>query len=405
MKNAYTDQRTTPFNASTAWPDGRGILHVIAINGIGGAEKLLVDLLPATQEKGMPCSCLIFHQPAFVREAKSIGDALLEKGIPVIYQSYGSLLQKANRQTILSVVSQQKPLLIHAHLKHAELWLAMLKWMGKIRIPVVTTLHGYRDQYHNAFGLQWHTSAKKSFYYWLTRFTAANADRCISISNGITTFFIQSGLVKKEKIRTIYHGTNTGSLVLREPQPPRADFVLMGRLVRFKGHRYALEAIVHLKEKYPQAQLHIYGRGPEEENLRNMAVGLNIGENVFFHGFVQNLPEKLSSHSIALMPSIGEPFGLVFFDAFKAGLPVVAFDLPAGNEIIEHGHNGLLAKPLDTTSLAGQMELLLKSEILYQQIRQNALETLKMRFTITKMADRYIAYYCEIAGVPQKTPQ
>ncbi|MBB1287128.1 glycosyltransferase family 4 protein [Flavisolibacter sp. BT320] len=378
------------------------ILHIIAVNGIGGAEKLLVTLLPALLEKGTQATCLLFYTSPYLPDAKSIGAALAQKGIPIIYREYSGIFQQANLSFIAATIQSQSPDVVHVHLKHAEIWIALLKVFGKVKQPVVATLHGYRDQYHSVHGLQWNSRGKFSPYYWLSRFAASRIDRFISISNGVARFFMASGMVAKEKMKTIYHGTTVDDIHLVPRQQADPDFVVIGRLVGFKGHRYALEAMTILAKKYPQAQLHFYGVGPEEESLRQMTTALGLEANVIFHGFVENLKEKLPDHSIALMPSIGEPFGLVFFDAFKAGLPVVAFDLPAGNEIIQDKENGLLANPLDAASLAARVEELLQDAELFQSTRQKAIAVLKDHFTIGQMAERYIDFYRETVEVTGK---
>jgi glycosyltransferase involved in cell wall biosynthesis len=88
-----------------------------------------------------------------------------------------------------------------------------------------------------------------------------------------------------------------------------------------------------------------------------------------------------------------ESFGLVFLDAFAAGVPVVAFDLPAGNEIITDQVTGLLAKPYDHRSLYEQVLRLCESEDLRRTLSTNASAKLKTSFSITRMADDYVQYY------------
>lgn len=381
------------------------VLHLIAVNEIGGAERLLTTLLPALQATGVAVECLILSRPAAVPKAKDIGHELLRCGIPVLYAQYTSVLKKQTLDFIAHTIKRQTPQLVHAHLKHAEIWTAILKRRRKITVPVISTLHGYRDDYHSRFGLNWQGRAKLSGYYWVNRFIGRQLDGFVSISQGVTDLFVASGLLNKERIATIHHGTKAGEPPQPENRQPRPDLVIVGRLVKFKGHQYAVGAVRLLKEKHPGVHLHLYGKGPEETALKALVKAQGLEANVTFHGFVQDVQAALPQHSIALVPSVGEPFGLVFFDAFKAGLPVVAFNVPAGNEIITHEVNGLLAATVSRESMAQEIEKLLENEGLYQTMAAKAYQTMKTDFSIERMAAAYASFYQRIINGKKPYPR
>jgi glycosyltransferase involved in cell wall biosynthesis len=96
---------------------------------------------------------------------------------------------------------------------------------------------------------------------------------------------------------------------------------------------------------------------------------------------------------IILVPSSGEAFGIVFLEAFAAGVSVVAFDIPAGNEIIKDGFSGLLATPGSVHSLAEKINELYKNKGLYMQIREQAFAGLKERFSLSRMVAGYQDFY------------
>jgi glycosyltransferase involved in cell wall biosynthesis len=59
------------------------------------------------------------------------------------------------------------------------------------------------------------------------------------------------------------------------------------------------------------------------------------------------LAAHYASGDVFLFPSLTETFGNVVPEAMASGLAVVAFDMAAAGELIEHGRNGLLARPDD----------------------------------------------------------
>jgi glycosyltransferase involved in cell wall biosynthesis len=71
----------------------------------------------------------------------------------------------------------------------------------------------------------------------------------------------------------------------------------------------------------------------------------------------------------------------------------VAFDLPAANEIIVDGHNGLLAIPYSSESLAKKIQMLADDPLLCQQLTAQAKLDLMERFSMVRMTDEYKNFY------------
>ena len=98
-------------------------------------------------------------------------------------------------------------------------------------------------------------------------------------------------------------------------------------------------AIIH--QQYPDWQLDIYGEGELKEYYLSIIQSLNANIHVFEP--TANIMEVYREHSILLLTSLYEPFGLVLPEAMSCGLPVVAFDCPYGPaDIITDGVDGYL---------------------------------------------------------------
>jgi glycosyltransferase involved in cell wall biosynthesis len=85
-------------------------------------------------------------------------------------------------------------------------------------------------------------------------------------------------------------------------------------------------AIIH--QQYPDWQLDIYGEGELKEYYLSLIQKMNANIHVFEP--TANIMEVYREHSILLLTSKYEPFGLVLPEAMSYGLPVVAFDCPYG---------------------------------------------------------------------------
>lgn len=377
------------------------VLHVININSFGGAEKLIPVFLPAQKNAGIEVECLIFHHHSMPDAAKQIATDLERNNITVHLMGYQKIYEKPIRNHILSITQDGNFNLVHSHLKYADLWMSLLKRKKHFKLPVVTTLHGYRDSYQNKFGLDFKRQILFTTYYWLTRFVLRRMNGIIFISNCLKEFYRKSGLLGKKKNAVIHHGYSAKgnqleTIIPRSEQITAPKIVLPGRLIKMKGHHYAIRVMSILKEEYPGSTLHIFGQGPAEAEIRAAVKAAGLENSILFYGYVNNVQERLKEMDIVLIPSQGESFGMVFLEAFAAGVPVVAFDLPAGNEIITDGENGLLALPGNASSLAEKTKHLCKDVDLYNRIRKNALADIEGKFSLARMAKEYRQFYSTI---------
>lgn len=370
------------------------VLHIINIGGYGGAEKLLLQLLPALNQQ-MVADCLILHKEDNPAAALQITAELRDKNVQVYVYSYKHVLQKNIRKMIRNYSVQGKYDLIHGHLKQAEFWLSILKKFGQLQIPVVCTMHGYTESYGNKYGFAIKKRLFFSPYYLVSRVIFRQLDGFILISNAISKFFNKSGLLPKAMQKIIPHGYDIGVLpeVKISVQTTQIKIASPGRLIRGKGHQYAIEAVQQLKTIFPAMTLHIYGDGPDRQFLENKVKSEGLADTVFFHGYVHDLLAALHTADIILIPTLWDGFGLVFLDAFAAGVPVVAFDLPAGNEIIRHKETGLLAKPYSSVSLVESIKLLLQDDLLRKNIVSNGRRELITRFSMATMVENYFDFY------------
>ncbi len=123
----------------------------------------------------------------------------------------------------------------------------------------------------------------------------------------------------------------------------------MGSTERYKGHDELLEALPAVARAVPGARLVIAGGGDDRPRLEARAAEIGVAGRTHFTGFVSEaaLAELYRRAAVFAMPSRGEGFGLVYLEAMRAGLPVVALDGTAAAEIVVPGETGLLVPPDD----------------------------------------------------------
>ncbi len=110
----------------------------------------------------------------------------------------------------------------------------------------------------------------------------------------------------------------------------------------YKGHRELIEAWPAVVRRVPEARLLIAGAGPGLEEIRRLAQASPAATNIELTGFVpaERLPTLWARTSVFAMPSRGEGFGLVYIEAMRHGVSVIASRQDAGQEINVDGETG-----------------------------------------------------------------
>lgn len=371
------------------------ILHLIYTRGISGAEKYLLDLLPGLKEYGIECELMLVSPGKFSQQLESYCRSMEALGVKTIRLSafrtgFISAAWKINRYLRKNDIRY-----MHSHLFNTDLLVALVKQFFHKRIFIISSKHGYSEKV-----LKRYTGDKAKIshdlYYFITRYTLGRIDENLSISNGISNLYYNLKL-SKTHYPVIPHGINISSntgmddkeLYRKGPQ----QLIIVGRLEEFKGHRYLIDALPEVIKLFPGLQLLILGEGSQKTVLKQQAEDLRVSENVMFLGFKDDPYSFIASSDIIILPSLFEPFGLVYIESFALRVPVIAFDTPAGNEIIVHNETGILVPRGDSNAIARNIIFLLQNEGERTRLSENAYRRYLDFYNTARMIKDTAAYY------------
>lgn len=174
----------------------------------------------------------------------------------------------------------------------------------------------------------------------------------------------------------------------------------VGRLVRFKGHRYLLSAFARLRERYPESGLVIVGDGPERSRLEADARALGIAGDVRFTGHREDVADLLAIMDVFVLPSLGEHFGRVLLEAMALERPVVATAAGGVPEIVEDRVTGLLVAPADAGALAEAVAALLADPVRARDLGRAGRRRVAERYPLARHAAEVEAVYEEVLREP-----
>ncbi|WP_305982470.1 glycosyltransferase family 4 protein [Roseivirga thermotolerans] len=373
------------------------ILFVQKEGGIFGAENYQLKVIPGLMAKGVEVEFLRLYTDYQGGKGGVFIERLNALGVKTFEVNIGKYPTPRVLKKIKKIANDGNYDIVHTHLIHADLHLALIKTFMKLEPALVSTKHGYDNTFTSKFGFD---ASKQSStpYFLISKWAEKRMCASFTISNGLRNFFIATGLTKPEKMRLIHYGFDMPDNYLykgkKEFKKASKQVIIAGRLVAFKGHTFLIEAMKMVVRVFgSEVKLLIAGTGALEATLKEQVEILGLSEHIDFLGYSTEVGALMANSDAVVVPSISEGFGVVFLEAFSAKTPVIAWDVPAGNELMEHGKTGYLVQPYDVTSLGQQIISVLNDPGGQTSVTEAAYEKLKSYFNLERMVDETISFY------------
>ncbi len=160
------------------------------------------------------------------------------------------------------------------------------------------------------------------------------------------------------------------------PKAARRTVTFVGRLRRYKGLDWVLQALPAVLACVPDARLEIIGDGPHMEALRRQVERTRLEESVEFLGFLpaDRKVERLRASWAVLQPSPKEGWGLTVVEASACGTAVIATDAPGLRDSVRRDETGLLVPYGDVRGLADAIVRVLTDAPLRERLERGGLE-------------------------------
>ena len=157
-------------------------------------------------------------------------------------------------------------------------------------------------------------------------------------------------------------------------RPEEKVLLFVGRLGKEKNVAFLLKAFQEVSKYIPDCRLVLVGKGPLEEDLRQLCRQQGIQDKVIFTGELprQQIVHCYASSDLFVFPSISDTQGLVIGEAKAAGVPVVAIRAYGPAEMVIQNEDGLLTE-LSLPAFTEAIIKMLEDKELYARMSKQSL--------------------------------
>ncbi len=207
-----------------------------------------------------------------------------------------------------------------------------------------------------------------------------NAQLILTYSNFVKSSLVNQYEINPKKIEVLGITPNTNvSTVFPQDARDEKTILFVGVDWKRKGGALLVDAFNKVVLEVPEARLQIVGSSPD--NIQHPQIEI-IGKIS-----LSEVDQYYQKAAIFCMPTLREPFGVVFLEAMSYSLPIVALDRGAVKELVKNGENGFLSRG-NATELAEYLIKLLKDPQLARHLGENGAAFYRDNYNTNKFRDK-----------------
>ncbi len=346
------------------------LLIIINSLGAGGAEKLVADMAPLFNKKGVDVEILMLR-----KDNSLFIEDLNKKGIKISCSPY-KLYSPRNIFFIRRFIKEFD--IIHAHLFPSQYWLP-LTFTKK---PIIVTEH-----------CTYNKRRSRLIYWPIERFTYGRYKKIVAISAKAKNTLKSWLRISAKRFLVIENGIDLAKFrnasskdILGIPKNVK-KIIMVGRFNPTKDQPTAIKALKYLPDDH---HLILVGDGNLRKNCENLALNLGVAERVHFLGIRGDIPELLKSSDITLISSHSEGLSISSIECLASGRPLVTSDVNGLRELNEGV--GLLFEDNNYKELANRIISLTRDQELYNEISRKCIAQ-AMNYDINSTVDKHLNLY------------
>jgi len=155
------------------------------------------------------------------------------------------------------------------------------------------------------------------------------------------------------------HFSPNGRAKLRDKMGWQANFVFLSirSFEPIYGVDITLRAFIDAWQQDPRLRMFLFGKGSQEEMLREMAAQAGVMDKVHFGGYLDRaqLPDAYNSADVFLSASHCDGSSVSLLEALACGTPAIVSDIPGNLEWVTPGEQGWVFPDGDIEAMSALM--------------------------------------------------
>lgn len=303
------------------------ILHIINSLQTGGAEKLLLDIIPdmnLNKDFLVDIALLNGNQTPFLIE--------LEKKVNSSQIFKISNKSVYNPLLILKIFKYFKQYdIIHVHLFPSLYWVSIGKMLTNSKVKLIFTEHSTKNKRLNS-------RLFKIFDRFIYRFY----EKTICISEPVKNSLISNNIVNSSKLIVIENGISMDSIKQAVAASRKllvyceADvlLIMVAGFRKEKDHDTVIKSLRSLPTNY---KLILVGDGDRKAELEQLVLNENLEERVTFLGIRIDVYSLIKMCDVTILSSHWEGFGLSAVESMACGIPTIVSNVEGLSEVVGDG--------------------------------------------------------------------
>ena len=368
----------------------RRVLHLIETWGPGGAERVMTDIVA-----GLPAD-----------DWTSVVAPIADGWVSSQARAHGATVVIIPQQrrfdigyvvALRQLIARERIELVHAHLLMSSLYGSLAaRWAG---IPSLATFHGSVDVPRASAVLRLKSAILRRTVH-----------RTIFVSEALRADIAPRLGLSADRTGLIHNGVDATNFTPGRDRALRARFgihddaIVLGAVGNIRASK-AYDVLLHAVARLRDAGLPIHcviagqaGWGETQAMVDALMAQLSLESIVHFCGYVDAPQNFLRGVDLFVLSSRSEGFSIATLEAMATGLPVIATRCGGPEEIVTHGHDGLLVPVADPAALAGAVQSVLSDPGRRASLGAAARETVLRRFSSQRVVGAYATVYAELLG-------
>tara|TARA_Y100000385_G_C13036038_1_gene613044 strand:+ start:369 stop:1388 length:1020 start_codon:yes stop_codon:yes gene_type:complete len=322
----------------------------------GGAEQIVLKgscslntLLLLIKETRNPIPCEKFIERC------------IEDGLNYIVFECKSQFDLLTLKNLKETITKHNITLIHSHGMKANFYNSLLP------VKRIATQHGKTSH-----------SIKTKLLEYIEHLALRRMDSVICVSKKMYNN------LKYQKMVLIENFLSFKQIKLNHKVEGNINLVAIGRLSTEKGIADAIKATNQLEDVY----LTIVGQGPEEDNLKQLAVNRS---NISFVGFQKDISKFIDQADAIIMPSHTEGLPMTLIEASAAGLPIIASNVGGIPSLVHK--NGLLFDSKNIDDIKRKILIFKKNRSMFNEEAIKYSANVQKQYSLSKWIEETLKLY------------